>query len=279
MNKWLKNLLVVLAIFSFLYYLILVILDGYFLGITLLWPLIGIICSLLVFLDFKGKLPKINKVFASVIGILILIFGCYACLNLFFILSPKEKIPDDSVDYIILLGGGLKMNGTPSSSVSNRLDICAELWKGLNSNCKIVACGGHIKPAPFAESIMLEKELEKRRISKEFILQEDKSLDTIQNLQNAAILLSQQIGCSLQEILDSKIVIVTSDYHLSRALWIAKRLGYKNTFGFSSKTAKYAILNSYLREILAITKLQLRILFTGKPTMLIVDEKSLQKNQ
>ena len=74
MNKWLKNLLVVLAIFSFLYYLILVILDGYFLGITLLWPLIGIICSLLVFLDFKGKLPKINKVFASVIGILILIF-------------------------------------------------------------------------------------------------------------------------------------------------------------------------------------------------------------
>ena len=85
MNKWLKNLLVVLAIFSFLYYLILVILDGYFLGITLLWPLIGIICSFLVFLDFKGKLPKINKVFASLIGILILIFGCYACLNLFFI--------------------------------------------------------------------------------------------------------------------------------------------------------------------------------------------------
>ena len=127
--------------------------------------------------------------------------------NLFFILSPKEKIPDDSVDYIILLGGGLKMNGTPSSSVSNRLDVCAELWKGLNSNCKIVACGGHIKPAPFAESIMLEKELEKRRVSKEFILQEDKSLDTIQNLQNAAILLSQQTGCSLQEILDSKISI------------------------------------------------------------------------
>ena len=54
----------------------------------------------------------------------------------------------------------------------------------------------------------------------------------------------------------------------ARSLWIAKRLGYKNVFGFGSETANYAILNSYLREILAVAKLHLRILFTGEPKLL-----------
>ena len=61
MNKWLKNLFLVLAIFSFSYYLILAIVDGYFLGMTLLWVVIGIICVGLIVLDSKGKFPKLNK--------------------------------------------------------------------------------------------------------------------------------------------------------------------------------------------------------------------------
>ena len=115
---------------------------------------------------------------------------------------------------------------------------------------------------------MLERELEKRGVPVEFILQDDKALDTIQNLKNAAILLSEKENKSLEEILNSNIVIVSSDYHLSRVLLLAKRLGYKNVFGFGSETANYAILNSYLREILAVAKLHLRILFTGEPKLL-----------
>ncbi len=266
MNKWLKNLLVVLAIFSFAYYTILAILDNYFLGITLLWPGIGLVCTFLVILDNKGKFPKVNKVVAIILGILVFLFAGYACFNLAFILSPKEKIQADEVDYIILLGGGLKINGSPSNSVEKRISICADLWNGLEQDCKIVVTGGHIKPAPFAESIMLERELEKRGVSKEFIIQDDKALDTIQNLQNAVLLLSEKTGLSQNEILESNIVIVSSDYHLSRSLWIAKRLGYKNVFALGSATAKYAVLNSYLREILAVAKLQLRILLTDEPS-------------
>ena len=108
-------------------------------------------------------------------------------------------------------------------------------------------------------------ELEKRGVPVEFILQDDKALDTIQNLINSVILLSEKENKSLEEILNSNIVIVSSDYHLSRSLWIAKRLGYKNVFGFGSETANYAILNSYLREILAVAKLHFRILLTGEP--------------
>ncbi len=270
MNKWLKNLLVVLAIFSFAYYLLLTILDTYFLGITLLWVVIGLVCTFLVVLDNKGKFPKVNKVVIIILGILVFLFAGYACFNLAFILSPKEKINADEVDYIILLGGGLKVNGTPSNSVEKRISVCADLWNGLEQDCKIVVTGGHIKPAPFAESIMLERELEKRGVSKEFIIQDDKALDTIQNLKNSVILLSENENKSLEEILNSNIVIVSSDYHLSRSLWIANRLGYKNVFGLSSGTAKYAVLNSYLREILAVAKLHLRILFTGEPSALNV---------
>ena len=265
MNKWLKNLLVILAIFSFSYYLILAIVDGYFLGITLLWVLIGIICVGLVVLDSKGKFPKVNKAISSIILILVFLFAGYALFNLGFILLPKEKIQADKIDYIILLGGGLKSNGTPSNSVKIRIDTASILWKNFDKKCKVVVTGGQIYPAPFPESQMLERELEKRGVPVEFILQDDKALDTIQNLKNSVILLSEKENKSLEEILNSNIVIVSSDYHLSRSLWIAKRLGYKNVFGFGSETANYAILNSYLREILAVAKLHLRILFTGEP--------------
>lgn len=268
MNKWLKNLLVVLAIFSFSYYLILAIVDGYFLGITLLWIVIGIICVGLVVLDSKGKFPKVNKAISSIILILVFLFTGYALFNLGFILTPKDKIFTSTPDYIILLGGGLKSNGTPSNSVQIRIDTASTLWKNFDKKCKVVVTGGQIYPAPFPESQMLERELEKRGVPVEFILQDDKALDTIQNLKNSAILLSEKENKSLEEILNSNIVIVSSDYHLSRVLLLAKRLGYKNVFGFGSETANYAILNSYLREILAVAKLHLRILFTGEPRLL-----------
>ena len=77
MNKWLKNLFIILAIFSFSYYLILAIVDGYFLGITLLWVVIGIICVGLVVLDSKGKFPKVNKAISSIILILVFLFENY----------------------------------------------------------------------------------------------------------------------------------------------------------------------------------------------------------
>ena len=265
MNKWLKNLLVILAIFSFSYYLILAILDGYFLGITLLWVVIGIICVGLVVLDSKGKFPKVNKAISSIILILVFLFAGYALFNLGFILLPKDKIYTSTPDYIILLGGGLKANGTPSNSVQIRIDTASILWKNFDKKCKIVVTGGQIYPAPFPESQMLERELEKRGVPVEFILQDDKALDTIQNLKNSALLLSESENKSLEEILNSNIVIVSSEYHLSRALLLAKRLGYKNVFGFGSEIANYAIVNSYLREILAVAKLHLRILLTGEP--------------
>ena len=268
MNKWLKNLLIILAVFSFCYYFILAILDTYFLGITLLWVFIGFVCVFLVILDNKGKFPKVSKTVAIIVGIFIFVFAGYACCNLAFILSPKEKIQADKIDFVILLGGGLKSNGTPSNSVQIRIDTASTLWKNFDKKCKVVVTGGQIYPSPFAESQMLERELEKRGVPVEFILQDDKALDTIQNLKNAAILLSEKENKSLEEILNSNIVIVSSDYHLSRVLLLAKRLGYKNVFGFGSETANYAILNSYLREILAVAKLHLRILFTGEPKLL-----------
>ena len=145
-------------------------------------------------------------------------------------------------------------------------------WKNLDSKCKVVVTGGQIYPSPFPESQMLERELEKRGVPVEFILQDDKALDTIQNLKNSALLLSESENKTLEEILNSNIVIVSSEYHLSRALLLAKRLGYKNVFGFGSEIANYAIVNSYLREILAVAKLHLRILLTGEPKGIKISE-------
>ena len=89
---------------------------------------------------------------------------------------PGIIIFTSTPDYIILLGGGLKSNGTPSNSVQIRIDTASTLWKNFDNKCKIVVTGGQIYPAPFPESQMLERELEKRGVPVEFILQDDKNM-------------------------------------------------------------------------------------------------------
>jgi len=81
-------------------------------------------------------------------------------------------------------------------------------------------------------------------------------------------ILSEYENKTVQEILNAPVAVVTSDFHLARAERLAKRSGFTDVYGVASKTPALFVLNSYSREICSYIKLNLRILFTGKPSLL-----------
>lgn len=199
----------------------------------------------------------IKIAFSLVFSVVILIF----LVNLSFILNPKTVNLSESSDYVILLGGGIDKNGKLPSSVNSRVLKAAEYLK-LHPNTICVVTGGTLKWLPYAEAPEIKRQLVLNGISADRILLEDKSLDTIQNFQNSIEVLKNFNGKSESEILNSKILVVTSYYHLRRAERLAKRIGFTNIKGIGSKIDFIKVPHSYFREICAYIKLNLRILLT-----------------
>lgn len=279
MKKGLHITLIVGTIFGIGYYLLLAIVDFAFIGISLLWLFFGSVCLTLLILDKKHKLKPLftgdtevvckKRQNVKVITISIIAVGVlYCCGNLLFICTPPKYKEGQKADYIILLGGGIKINGEPSFFVSKRLQAATDCWNSLNEKCPIIVTGGQIFPAPFAEAYMLSTELQKRGIPESYIICEPQALDTIQNFRYSTDLIAKNSDVSLAEALSKSVIVVTSNYHLARSVYLAQRMGFTDVTGYSASIPVYSVLNCYVREILAVFKLQIRVLLTGEPTVL-----------
>lgn len=186
-------------------------------------------------------------------------------IALCFITNPKTVELSEECDYVILLGGGIDKDGKLPPSVQKRVDKTAE-YMLLHPECICVVTGGTLYWLPYPEAPSIKRSLIENGINPERILLEDQALDTIQNFQYSASVLANYKNCTIQEILDSNIVVVSSFYHLKRAEILAERMGFKNIKGLPSKTVPYIFVHSYVREICAYLKLMLRIIFTGQPS-------------
>ena len=83
-------------------------------------------------------------------------------------------------------------------------------------------------------------------IPEENILTDPDSFNTYQNLENAAKLLKSRKGIS-------RVLIVTSDYHLPRAMALAEDMGY-NACGMGSPCKPEYWIKNHAREALAWCK-------------------------
>ena len=243
-------------------------LDNVF-SFTHIWAILGaylIFCGVYrikkerSFWSIWKKTVKVCVVVTAAAGLVISI------VNLCFILRPKLAQPDKSVDYVILLGGGIDKNGNLPGNVISRVEVTADfLNRPEQKNTVVVVSGGMLHWLPFAEAPELKRQLVLRGVAEERILVEDQALDTIQNFQYSCQMLANFAGVSKQEILNSDIVVITNYFHLRRAERLATRMGFTSIKGIGAPCEKIKALHIYVREICAYVKLNLRILFTGKP--------------
>lgn len=131
----------------------------------------------------------------------------------------------EDYDAIIVLGAQVNPGGEPSIQLQWRLDAAVNAWK--EKNTVIVTCGAQGGNEPAPEALVMRDYLMAKGVPEETILTDAVSYNTRQNIRNAAALLA---GREVERVL-----IVTSDYHLPRAMALAEDEGL-NATGIGSPT-------------------------------------------
>ena len=171
----------------------------------------------------------------------VLAMGIVAYIVLFGYLLLKEytQVRLGSYEAIIVLGAQVDPNGQPSVQLEWRLEKALEMYK--NAPKSIVVTGARGDNEPATEASIMRAWLVRKGVPERMIQMDETSMNTRENIKNAMKLLPQGT---------MDVLIVTSDYHLPRALQIARDLGL-NPSGAASPIKQEYWLKNHARETLA----------------------------
>ena len=159
--------------------------------------------------------------------------------------AVSRDIPEEgNYDAIVVLGAQVLPDGTPSVQLSWRLDKAVEAWQ--MHPVPTVVCGAQGADEPMTEAEAMRDYLVARGLPEGEILLDSQSFNTNQNLQNAAVLLRDRKNVK-------RVLIVTSDYHVPRAMALARDLGYEAA-GLGSPCKQEYWIKNHAREALAWIK-------------------------
>ena len=204
------------------------------------------------------KLKKFIKTFISIIIISIIII---LTINFYVILSTKNQIINKEnitdlkdIDCILILGAGV-WNNEPSPMLEDRLLKGIELYEN-NISPKIIMSGDH-REENYDEVNTMKRYAIKKEIPSENIFMDHAGLSTYDSIYRA------------KEIFQAKkIIIVTQEYHLYRALYIANSLDLE-AYGVSTDKKIYNNqIKKEIRELLARNKDFVKSILKPEPTYL-----------
>ena len=189
-----------------------------------------------------------------IIIIAIIVFG----INLYVKISTNKQIIKENdytelsdVDCIIILGAGI-WGDKPSPMLEARLLEGIKLYQNSVSD-KIIMSGDHGRKEYDEVNIMKNYAIEKG-IPSENIFMDHAGFSTYESIYRA------------KDIFEAKkVVIVTQEYHLYRALYIANQLGLE-AYGVGADPRQY--VGATFREILARDKDFIKCIFKPEPTYL-----------
>ncbi|SEG02366.1 protein SanA, affects membrane permeability for vancomycin [Eubacterium ruminantium] len=193
----------------------------------------------------RSILKKTIKI--SIISVCVILFICIAgtiAVNIEIILREKKKIrsiediPKD-YDCILVLGCSVREDGTPSSVLRERLDKAIELYNRYGG--KILMSGDH-KTLYYNEVRVMKEYAVSHGVPSEDIFLDHAGYSTYDSIYRAKYTYDIK-----------KMVIVTTKYHLFRALYIADVFGI-DAYGYASKDVKSEAVYNNIREIFARDK-------------------------
>lgn len=200
-----------------------------------------------------------KKILLSILSFIIFMTVSIISINLYMYNSVKEQIVEENslfedIDCILVLGAGVR-NGQPTPMLSDRLQESVFLYK-MNASDRILMSGDHGQKN-YDEVNAMKKFAISKGIPTSHIFMDHAGFSTYESLYRA------------KEIFQAdKIIIVTQEYHLYRALYIANELGI-DAVGVSANKQDYAgQFMREAREILARTKDFVTCIIKPEPTYL-----------
>lgn len=171
------------------------------------------------------------------------------------ILSAEETASLNNIDCIIVLGCQVKSDGSLSHMLRDRLIRGVELYN-QKSAPKLLMSGDHGQKNYDEVNAMKQYAIE-NGVPSEDVFMDHAGFSTYETIYRA------------RDVFKAKrVIIVTQEYHLYRALYIAKQLGIE-AYGVSADLNRYAGQSMRdLREILARNKDFAQCIFKPEPTYL-----------
>lgn len=232
----------IVGILCVLYCLALAITGGTGTWFFLIWGIMGVAFTLWGI--FRGHIWHVmphwlhitaGTLFLLMLAVFLLTEGC--------IISGFSKNTDKELDYIVVLGAQLKTTG-PSRVLQYRLDTAYE-YLTAHPDTKAIVSGGQGSNEPASEAQGMYDYLVKRGIEPGRIVLEDKSVNTEQNIRFSKEFLQADAD---------KVGIVSNNFHVFRAVKLAKAAGYRNVVGIAAPATAFYLPNNMLREFFGVVK-------------------------
>ena len=177
---------------------------------------------------------SLSVIYVSVSFLLFLFY------SLFLMVIPRKK----DFDYVIVHGAGLLDGNKVSKLLADRIDKAILVYSTDPSPTILIPSGGQGGDETVSEAEAMAEYLREKGIPESDILLEDKSGTTMENLKNCKAIIDAREGRKYT-------ALVTSNYHVYRALRYCRKIGLKCT-GIGSRVAAYYWPSALIREFVAI---------------------------
>lgn len=210
----------------------------------------------------KTKKRTLRRIFSVFLCLCILGVGTLTVINAIVkqttgdqILTAEDAAKLEGIDCILVLGCGVREDGTPSDMLYDRLLRGVELYE-MAAAPKLLMSGDHGR-AEYDEVAVMKQFAVDRGIPSENVFMDHAGFSTYESVYRA------------KEIFQAdKILIVTQEYHLYRAVYIAQALGLE-AYGVTSDQHTYGGQTIRdVREVLARCKDFATSILKPKPTYL-----------
>ena len=158
----------------------------------------------------------------AIIGLSVLTAVC--------VCAGRTWVPEKS-DCIIVLGAHVWMDGRLSNALTYRCEAALDAWKDGVAPV-IIVCGAQGRDEPTTEAAAMRQWMLDRGVPEDAVIAEDTSVNTRENLINARSIMAANGWRTA--------ALCTNNYHLTRALWLARDLGLDAT-GIAAPSTKDAL--------------------------------------
>lgn len=160
------------------------------------------------------------------------------------ILSGMGAKGELALDYVVVLGAQIYRDGSPSPVLQYRLDAALEYLRE-NPDTRCIVSGGQGPNEPCSEAQGMADYLVRQGVAAERIIQEGRSTTTLQNV---------TYSMALMEGDSPHVGVVTNNFHVYRAVRLARKAGLANACGIAAYSTPWYLPNNLLRESLGLVK-------------------------
>jgi SanA protein len=198
----------------------------------------------------KRKKKKKNRLQKAIAVILLISALLFTSLQLYVMLYPLSDI-FDSVEQlgkierpqaVLVLGAAVYASGNPSPVLKDRLDYAYQVYEYYDGKIAVIVSGDN-GTVEYNETKAMYDYLISKGVNADDIYRDYAGFNTYDSIYRACYIFKVQ-----------SIIICTQRFHIYRALYIAKRLGFK-AYGYAAENKSiYNMTYNHIRESLARIK-------------------------